>query len=83
MTFVVIVIPPVVVCQSGFFIAVLATPLDGLSDAAGGGYLAVGGVGIGGGDVAGGAEDFAYVLGEVKAVGVPYAVLLLCQHFLF
>ena len=33
------------------------------------------GVGVGGADVAGGAEDFADVLGEVPAVGEPGAVL--------
>ena len=54
----------------------LTTPLDRLSDGAGGGYGAVGGVGVGGGDVAGGTEYFAHVLGQVKAVGVPGAVLL-------
>ena len=45
-----------------------------LGNGAVGGYGAVGGVGSG--DVAGGAEDFAHVLGEVKAVGVPRTVLL-------
>ena len=32
------------------------------------------GVGVGGADVAGGAEDFADILGEVPAVGEPGAV---------
>lgn len=36
----------------------------------------IGGIGVGGGDVTGGAEDFAHVLGEVKTVGVPCAILL-------
>ena len=54
----------------------LATPLNRLGDVAGGGYLPIGGVGVGGADVAGGAEDFAHVFGEVQAVGVPCAVLL-------
>lgn len=36
----------------------------------------IGGIGVGGGDVTGGAEDFAHVLGEVKAVCVPCTVLL-------
>ena len=54
----------------------LAAPLDGLGNGAGGCYGAVGGVGVGGGDVTGGAEDFAHVLGEVKTVGVPGTVLL-------
>ena len=51
-----------------------------LGNGAGGCYRAVGGVGVGGGDVACGAEDFAHVLGEVKAVGVPCAVLLDSQR---
>ena len=55
---------------------VLTTPLNRLGDVAGGGYRAIGGVGVGSADVAGGAEDFAHVFGEVQAVGVPCAVLL-------
>ena len=54
----------------------LATPLNRLGDVAGGGDGAVGGVGVSGADVAGGAEDFAHVFGEVEAVGVPGAVFL-------
>ena len=54
----------------------LAAPLDGLGDGTGGRYFAERGVGVGGVDVAVGAEDLAYVLGEVKAVGTPGAVLL-------
>ena len=55
---------------------VLTTPLNRLGDVAGGGYRAKGGVGVGGADVAGGAEDLAHVFGEVEAVGVPCAVFL-------
>ena len=54
--------------------------MDGLGGAACGGDIAVGGVGIGGVDVTGGAEYLAHVLGEVKAVGVPCAVLLDSQR---
>ena len=50
--------------------------MDGLGGAAGGGDIAVGGVGIGGVDVTGGTEYLTHVLGEVKAVCVPCAVLL-------
>ncbi len=50
--------------------------MDGLGGAACGSDGAVGGVGIGGGDVTGGTEYLAHVLGEVKAVCVPCAVLL-------
>ena len=55
---------------------VLTTPLNRLGDVAGGGDGAVGGVGVGGSDVAGSTEDFAHVFGEVEAVGVPGAVFL-------
>ena len=47
-----------------------------MGDVTGGGYRAKGGVGVGGADVAGGAEDLAHVFGEVEAVGVPCAVFL-------
>jgi hypothetical protein len=55
---------------------ILTTPLNGLLYIPGGGDVTVGGVSVGGADVAGGAEDLAHVLGEVKAVGIPCAVLL-------
>ena len=55
---------------------ILTTPLNRLVYISCGGDLAVGGVGVGGTDVAGGTEDLAHVLGEVKAVCVPCAVLL-------
>ena len=45
-------------------------------DVVGGGYLPIGRVGVGGADVAGGAEYFAHVFGEVEAVGVPGTVFL-------
>ena len=55
---------------------VLTTPLNRLGDVTGGCYGAVGGVGVGRADVAGGAEDLAHVFGEVESVGVPGAVFL-------
>ena len=54
----------------------LTTPLYRLGDVAGGGYLPIGGVGVSGADVAGGAEYFAHVLDEVEAIGVPGTVFL-------
>ena len=70
------VISPVVVYHAEFVFAYLTTPLYRLGDGAAGCYGAVGGVGVGGGDVAGGTEYFAHVLGEVESVGVPRAVFL-------
>ena len=55
---------------------ILTTPLNRLVYISCGGDLAVGGVGVGSADVAGGTEDLAHVLGEVDAIGVPSAVLL-------
>ena len=72
----VIIIPIVIIHQSQLFIVELATPLNRLGDVAGGGDGAIRGVGVGGADVAGGAEDLAHVFGEVEAVGVPGAVFL-------
>ncbi len=66
----------VVVDEGQLGVIELAAPLDGLGGAACGSDGAVGSVGIGGGDVTGGAEYLAHVLGEVKAVCVPCAVLL-------
>ena len=54
----------------------LTTPLNRLGDVAGGGYRAKEGVGVGGADVADGAENFAHVFGEIEAVGEPGAVFL-------
>ena len=54
--------------------------MDGLGDGTRGFYLSVGRVGIGGVDVTGGAEYLTHVLGEVKAVGIPCAVLLDSQR---
>ena len=70
----------VVVDKGQLGVIELAAPLDGLGGASGGGDGAVGSVGIGGVDVTGGAEYFAHVLGEVKTVGVPGAVLLDSQR---
>ncbi len=66
----------VVVHQSELRVVVLAAPLDGLGDGTAGCHLAVGGVGVGGTDVAGGGVGFPDVLGEIPTVGVPCAVLL-------
>jgi hypothetical protein len=66
----------VVVNEAQFAIVVFAAPLDGLGDVAGGGDLAEGGVGVGGADVAAGAEDFADVFVLVVGVAIPSAVLL-------
>ena len=54
----------------------LTAPLNWLGNGAGGCYRSVGGVCVGGGDVAAGAEYFAHVLGEIKTVGVPCTVFL-------
>ena len=63
----------VVVDEGQLGVIELAAPLDGLGGVAGGSDGAVGSVGIGGGDVTGGAEYLAHVLSEVKTVGVPAA----------
>ena len=62
--------------QSQLLVVEFATPLNRLSDVAGGGYLPIRGIGVGGADVAGGAEYFAHVFGEVEAIGVPGAVFI-------
>ena len=64
----------VVVDEGELGVVVLATPLDGLGDIAICCDFSVGGVGVGGAEVAVLAEDFADVLGEIPAVGVPGAV---------
>ena len=64
----------VVVDEAEFSIMVLAAPLNRLCHIPGCVHLTVGGVAVGGADVAGGAEDFADVLGQIPAVGVPGAV---------
>ena len=66
----------VVVDETELGVVELAGPLDGLGYITFCRYLAVGGVGVGGADVAGGAVEFADVLGEIPAVGEPGAVLL-------
>ena len=60
-----IIVAVVVVDEGQLGVIELAAPLDGLGGVAGGGDGAVGSVGIGGGDVTGGAEYLAHVLGEV------------------
>ena len=64
----------VVVDEAEFSIMVLAAPLNRLCHIPGCVHLTVGGVAVGGADVAGGAEDFADILRQVPAVGVPGAV---------
>ena len=66
----------VVVDKAEFGVVVFAGPLEGLGDITSRCDCAVGGVGIGGADVAGGAVDFADVLRQIPAVGVPGAALL-------
>ena len=61
----------------------LAAPPDGLGDGAGGCYFTERSVGVGGIDVAVGAEHFARVLGEVEAVGAPGANPYNMQSFFF
>ena len=70
----------IVVDETEFGIVVLTAPLDSLLHITCGGYLPVGGVGIGGADVAGGAVELADVLRQIPAVGVPGAVLLDSQR---
>ena len=53
---------------------ILTTPLNRLGDTAGACYLAEGGVSIGGCNVTAGGIEFADVLCQVPAVGVPRAV---------
>ncbi len=71
-----IVISVVVIDQSEFGIAVFTAPLEGLDGAAAGCDFAIGGVGVGGADVAIGAEHFADVLCQIPAVAVPCAAFL-------
>ena len=66
----------VVVDQTELGVVELAGPLDGLLGVAGRRYLAIGGIGIGGADVAVLAVELADVLGEVPSIGVPGAVEL-------
>ena len=62
--------------QSQLLVVEFTTPLNRPGDVAGGGYRAIRGIGVGGADVAGGAEDLAHVFGEIKAIGVPGAVFI-------
>ena len=66
----------IVVDEAKFPIIELATPLNGLLGVAGCRYHAVGGVGIGGADVAVLAVELADILGEIPAASVPGAVFL-------
>ena len=66
----------VIIHQPELGIVELTAPLDGLSYIALCGYGAIGGVGVGGADVAVGIVEFTDVFGEVPAVGVPGAVFL-------
>ena len=70
----------VIVYQAEFGIIVLAAPLDGLVDAvATFRCFTIGGVGVGGADVAVGAVEFADILGQVPAISVPSGILLNSQ----
>ena len=71
-----VIVAVVIVNEAKFGIIVLAAPLDGLGDIAFRRDFAVGGVGVGRADVAGGAVHFADVFGQIPAVGVPGAVEL-------
>ena len=70
----------IVVDETEFGIIKLAGPLDGLFHITCRGYLPIGGVGIGGANIAGGAVEFANVLRQIPAVGEPGAVLLESQR---
>ena len=66
----------VVVDQTELVVVEFAGPQDSLLYITFCRYLAVGGVGVGGAEVAVLAVEFANVLSEIPAVGVPGAVLL-------
>ena len=70
------VVAEVVVDEVEFGVVVLRGPLEGLGDVAGFRYVPEGSVGIRRADIAGGAEDFADIFGDVVAVGEPRAVFL-------
>jgi len=59
-----IVVAVVVVDHAQLGVVVFAAPADGLGDVAAGAFLSVGGVGVGGADAAGVAEDFRHVFGQ-------------------
>ena len=66
----------VVVGETELGIVELAAPLEGLCDVSVGGHFTIGGIGVGGGEVAVGGEELADVLCEIPAVGVPRAIFL-------
>ena len=70
------VVAEVVVNEVEFGIVMFRRPLEGLGDVAGFRYRAEGSVAVRRADVAGGAEDFADIFGNVVAVGEPRAVFL-------
>ena len=70
------IITVIIIHHSQLYVVELTAPLNWLGNGAGGCYRSVGGVCVGGGDVAAGAEYFAHVLGEIKTVGVPCTVFL-------
>ena len=71
-----IIVAVVVVDQTEFGIVELAGPLDSLLYITFCRYLAVGGVGVGGAEVAVLAVELADVLRQIPTIGVPGAVLL-------
>ena len=66
----------IIVHQPQLVIIVLAAPLDRLLDCTVGRYLSVGGVGVGGSDVASSPVYLPHVLGQIPTVGVPGGILL-------
>ena len=66
----------VVVNEAELGIVKLAGPLDGLGDITVCCDFAVGGIGISGADVTSGAVEFADILRQVPAVGVPGGIFL-------
>ena len=71
----------VIVHQAQLSIIVLAAPLDGLVDFVGAfRYFSIGGVAVGGANVAVGAVEFADILGQVPAISVPGGILLNSQR---
>ena len=71
-----VIVAVVVVNEAEFGVVILAGPLDGLGDISFCRYLAVGGVGVEGADVSVLSVDFADVLRQVPAVGIPGGVFL-------
>ena len=71
-----VVVAEVVVDEAEVGVVDFAAPLDGLVYLTLSGNGAVGGVGVGGGELSFCGVEFADVFGEVPAIGVPGACLL-------